>query len=218
VAAETIPDDEAGRAVAIDVLRRGGVVALPTDTVYGIAVALGTPGGVARLFAVKDRPVDKAIMVLLDSLGQVADLVALPPVARRLGEAFWPGALTLVLPLLEGAPVPAALTAGSATLGIRIPAHATPRALARELGPLPTTSANRSGGRDARSADDAAGSLGDRIDLVLDGGPSGGGQPSTVVDCTSASLRVLRVGAISTEAIEAVAARSAAGRGEPVGR
>jgi L-threonylcarbamoyladenylate synthase len=212
------PDDAAGVAAAVEALRAGGVIALPTDTVYGVAVALGTPGGIERLFRVKDRPVDKAIMVLVDDLDQVGELVAVPAVARRLAAAFWPGALTLVLPILDGVLLPPALTAGSATLGVRLPDHPTPRALARALGPLPTTSANPSGLPEARSAADVLASLGERVDLVLDGGPSPGGSPSTVVDCTSAESRVLREGAIAISDIEIAAGIPIAGPGEPVGR
>jgi L-threonylcarbamoyladenylate synthase len=180
------------------------VVALPTDTVYGIAVGLWTPGGVERLFAIKDRPPEKAIMVLVDELAQVASLVVVPDAARRLADAFWPGGLTLVLPLLDGVSLPAALTAGTSTLGVRMPAHAAPRSLARAMGPLPTTSANRSGQADARLASDVDTALGARVDLILDGGPSPGGIPSTVVDCTRSAVRLLRAGAVDPAAVEAV--------------
>jgi L-threonylcarbamoyladenylate synthase len=194
-------DDRAGRAAAIDVLRAGGVIALPTDTVYGICVALSTPGGVDRLFAVKNRPPDKAISVLADDLGQVEDSVAVPDEGRRLAAAFWPGGLTLVLPLEDRALLPAALTAGTAALGVRVPAHPSPRALARELGALPTTSANVSGAPDPVTAADVATAIGDRIDLILDGGPSPGGVASTVVDCTAMPIRILRVGAVAASEI-----------------
>jgi L-threonylcarbamoyladenylate synthase len=194
--ARIMADDAAGRAEAIRVLRDGGVVGLPTDTIYGIAVALSTPGGVEQLFAVKERPPEKAIMVLVDDLLQAGSLVDVPPVARRLADRHWPGGLTLVLPLRSGARVPAALTAGTSTLGVRMPAHGCPRALARELGPLPTTSANLSGAAEARSAHAVASTLGERLDLVLDGGPSPGGIASTVVDCTTDPPSVVRAGAV----------------------
>lgn len=194
--ARLVVDEPSGRAEAIRVLRAGGVVALPTDTIYGIAVALSTPGGVERLFAVKDRPPDKAIMVLVDDLAQATPLVVVPEVARELANRYWPGGLTLVLPLRPGAQVPAALTGRTSTLGVRMPAHACPRAIARELGPLPTTSANRSGEAENRSAQEVVRALGDRLDLVLDGGPSPGGTASTVVDCTTDPPRVVRAGAV----------------------
>ncbi|HEU4673041.1 MAG TPA: L-threonylcarbamoyladenylate synthase [Candidatus Limnocylindrales bacterium] len=203
VATRVVADDDAGRSTAIEALRAGAVVGLPTDTVYGIAVALGTAGGVERLFAAKDRPPDKAIMVLADGPDQVEALVEWPPAARALA-GFWPGGLTLVLPLRPGAPVPPALTAGTRTLGVRIPDHPAPRALARALGPLPTTSANRSGEPAALDAPTVATSLAGRVALVLDGGPSRGGTASTVVDCSVARPVVLRPGAIAAERLAAV--------------
>jgi L-threonylcarbamoyladenylate synthase len=198
-----VGDDDAGRDEAVAALRAGGIVAIPTDTVYGISVALATPGGVERLFEVKHRAPDKAVMVLADHLDQAAQLVELPPAARVLA-SLWPGGLTLVLPLRAGAALPRALTAGTSTLGVRVPDHAVPRQLARAMGPLPTTSANPSGSADARSAADVVASLGVAIDLVVDGGPSAGGIPSTVVDCTTTPVRIVRSGAIAASRIAAV--------------
>ena len=195
--APIVSDDEAGLAAAIAALRSGGVVAIPTDTVYGIAVSLQTPGGVERLFAVKDRPPEKAIAVLVDGIDQVDGLVELSPAARVLAETGWPGGLTLVVALRPGARLPAALTAGTATLGVRVPDHGVPRRLARELGPLPTTSANRSGEPDALDAAAVAASVGASVDLIVDGGPVPGQLASTVVDCAGARPRLLRVGAVS---------------------
>ncbi len=200
--AHVVPDDETGRGRAIEVLRGGGIVALPTDTVYGISVALETVGGVERLFHVKHRPEEKAVMVLVDGLDQVSSLVELPPAASILSR-FWPGGVTLVLPLLARHAFPAALTAGLATLGVRVPDHPTPRALARVIGPLPTTSANVSGRPDSSSAQDVLRAIGEGIELVLDGGPSPGGTPSSVVDCTLERPRILRAGAIPAETLAA---------------
>jgi L-threonylcarbamoyladenylate synthase len=197
VTTRLLVDDVSGRAVAVEVLRAGGLVAMPTDTVYGVGVALGTPEGLPRLFAAKDRPLDRAIVLLVADLEQAASVGVISPAARALAERFWPGGLTLVLAQAPGARLPAVLTAGAATIGVRLPDHECPRALARELGPLPVTSANRSGHPDARAAADVLAQLGARIDLVLDGGPAGGGIPSTVVDCSGGLPRVLRVGAIS---------------------
>jgi L-threonylcarbamoyladenylate synthase len=210
-----VPDDEAGRRAAVDVLDAGGIVALPTDTVYGIACRLDAEGGVDRLFAAKVRPPDKAIMVLLDDLEQVAGVVDLTPAAQAL-RGLWPGGLTLVLPLRAGAPLPSALTAGTETLGVRVPDHPTPRFLARSVGPIPTTSANVSGASDTRFAADVIAALGDRVDLVLDGGPSPGGVPSTVVDCQAARPRILRAGAVPAARI--AAALDAAGIAHDVPR
>jgi L-threonylcarbamoyladenylate synthase len=209
-----VPDDERGVAAAVSVLDAAGIVAIPTDTVYGIACRIDAPGGIERLFAAKDRPPDRAIMVLVDELDQVAPLVEVTAAAEAL-RGLWPGGLTLVLPLRPGAAPPAALTAGTRTLGVRVPDHATPRALARAVGPLPTTSANPSGEPEARSAADVAARLAGRLDLILDGGESRGGVPSTVVDCGADRPRVLRAGAIAVERI--AAALEAAGIDHEVG-
>ena len=203
MAARVVPDGAAGRRAAVATLLEGGVVGIPTDTVYGIAVALGTAAGVERLFEVKARPPDKAVMVLVDGLDQLADWVELSAAAKALS-TMWPSGLTLVLPLRAGAPLPAALTAGTQTLGVRIPKHDVPRALARAVGPLPTTSANPSGASEARSAQEVLATLGERIELILDGGPSEGGVPSTIVDCSIARPRILRPGAIGADRLAAV--------------
>ena len=143
--ARLVADDEAGRREAIDTLRAGGLVALPTDTVYGIGVALNAPRGIERLFEAKARPPDKAIMLLLAEAEQTTEIAEFGAAARVLAAAGWPGGLTLVLPQKPGARLPAILTAGSSTIGVRLPDHPAPRALAAAHGPLPTTSANVSG-------------------------------------------------------------------------
>jgi L-threonylcarbamoyladenylate synthase len=201
--ARLLLDDASGREEAIEVLRAGGIVAMPTDTVYGVGVALEAPGGLQRLFAAKDRPLDRAIVLLVSDIAQAASVGAMSPAARVLAERFWPGGLTLVLARAPGADLPAALTVGATTIGVRIPDHDCPRALARALGPLPVTSANLSGQPDARDASDVLAQLGSRIDLVLDGGPARGGIPSTVVDCSGELPRILRVGAIDRPDLDA---------------
>ena len=143
--ARIVPDDEAGRAEAVATLRGGGIVALPTDTVYGIAVALETPGGIERLFAAKHRPPDKGIALLLDDAAQAAAAGIMTPAAAALAAAAWPGGLTIVVAQRPDVVWPAVLTGGAATIGLRVPDHAAPRAVARSVGPLPTTSANVSG-------------------------------------------------------------------------
>lgn len=204
--ARVIPDDDMGRALAVDVLRAGGVVAVPTDTVYGIAVALETPGGIERLFHVKRRPPDRGIMLLLDAATQAASIGGMGPAATALADACWPGGLTVVVPQRPDRPLPAVLTGGDPTIGLRVPDHPAPRALAAAIGPLPTTSANRSGVPEARDAAEIIAQLGDEIDLVLDGGPAHGGPASTVVDCTGDRPRILRAGAIPTERLDAILA------------
>jgi L-threonylcarbamoyladenylate synthase len=189
-------------------LRAGGLVAMPTDTVYGVGVALDAPDGLARLFAAKDRPLDRAIVLLVSDLEQAAAVGMFSAAARLLAERFWPGGLTLILPQTPNAGLPEFLTAGAATIGVRLPDHESPRALARALGPLPVTSANLSGHPEARHAADVLAQLGSRIDLVLDGGPARGGVPSTVVDCSGELPRVLRAGAIAPSRLAAVLGRA----------
>lgn len=191
-----VSDDDDGRRRAVAILQQGGVVALPTDTVYGIAVALETRGGIERLFAIKRRPPEKGIALLLADAEQARELARWGRAADALAAAFWPGGLTLVAPIAGGVALPLALTGGAETVGVRVPAHDAPRALARAIGPLPTTSANRSGKPEAPDAEAVLDQLGDGLDLVLDGGPARGAMPSTVVLVDGDLSRVLRRGAI----------------------
>lgn len=204
--ARLVRDDPAGRADAIDVLRRGGLVGLPTDTVYGIAVGLAAPDGLERLFAAKGRPPDKAIVLLVADIGQAERTGQFGPASRALAAAAWPGALTLVVARRSEVLLPATLTAGGPTIGLRLPGHGTPRALARALGPLPVTSGNRSGEPDATSAAALFETLGGQLDLVLDGGPSAGGSPSTVVRCDGWQTEILRQGALGAARIDKIVA------------
>jgi L-threonylcarbamoyladenylate synthase len=199
-----LPDGEAARIEAVDLLRAGLIVAVPTDTVYGIAADLALPDAIERLFAAKRRPPEKAVAVLLADMDQAATLGILGPAARALGERFWPGGLTLVLPVRPDAVLPRVLAAGSPTIGVRVPDHDAPRAIARAIGPLPTTSANVSGEADARDAQEIAARLGDAVALVIDGGPIHGGPASTVVDCTRDLPVIRRRGAIEPRAIAEV--------------
>ena len=191
-----LPDGPEARATAVDLLREGSIVALPTDTVYGIAADLALPDAIERLFAAKRRPPEKAVAVLLADAEQAAGIALMEPAARTLAERFWPGGLTLVLTVRPGVRLPRVLAAGGATIGVRVPDHDCPREVARVLGPLPTTSANLSGAPDARDASAVASALGDAVALVIDGGPTRGGPASTVVDCTHARPLVHRAGAI----------------------
>jgi len=194
-------------ARAADALRRGELVVLPTDTVYGLAAWPWDAAAVARVYAAKGRPEAKAIPVLVGEVGHLPRVAAaLPPCAERLAARFWPGALTLVVP--KHPKLPAALSPYP-TVGVRMPNHPDALALLRLTGPLAVTSANRSGEPPARTAAEAAAQLGDAVALVLDAGPAPGGLPSTVVDCTTTPPRVLRPGPVPADAILA-AARSRA--------
>jgi L-threonylcarbamoyladenylate synthase len=204
VTTRVVTDDAAGRAAAIETLRAGGVVALPTDTVYGIAVSLDTPGGIERLFRIKQRPLDKGIALLLDSAAQASSIGVIGRAAAVLADACWPGGLTLVVPQRTDVPLPDVLTGGASTIGLRVPDHDAPRALAAAVGPLPTTSANVSGLPEARDAAEIVALLGDAVDLVIDGGPAHGGPASTVVDCSDGRPRILREGAVSGARIRAL--------------
>ena len=211
-----LPDDDAARAEAVALLRGGSIVAVPTDTVYGIAADMALPDAIERLFAAKRRPPEKAVAVLLADAAQAGDLGILGPAARVLAQRFWPGGLTLVLRLRPDVRLPRVLAAGSTTIGARVPDHPAPRALAAVLGPLPTTSANLSGRPDALDAAEVAAALGDAVALVLDGGPIRGGPASTVVDCSTARPTILRAGAIPVAEIAAVL--DAAGIVHAIGR
>jgi L-threonylcarbamoyladenylate synthase len=204
VTARRLPDGPEARAEAARVLRAGGIVALPTDTVYGIAVSLETPDGIERLFAAKLRAPDKAIALLVADASQAGELGELNEAANALAAAFWPGGLTLVLPRRPERAL-RALTGGGddlATVGVRVPDHEAPRELARAVGPLPTTSANRSGEPEARDAEELEAQLGPALDLILDGGPAHGGPASTVVDTAAEPARILRAGAIPADDID----------------
>jgi len=193
-------------ALALSVLEAGGLVVLPTDTVYGLAALLGNANAIARIYQAKERSENKAIAVLVGDLEQV-DLIAseLTPVARRLAQAFWPGALTLVVPRRPDLPENLSLLP---TVGVRMPDHDFARALLRRAGPLATTSANLSGGPNPRTAQEVLAQLDGRIELVLDGGEAPGGVPSTVVDCTGPAISILREGAISRQQIERIVNKS----------
>src|SRR5215207_7782365 len=137
-----VADDAEGRAAAVEVLRDGGVVSLPT------------PGGIERLYRIKGRPPDKAVMLLLDDAAQAARAGRITHAAAALAAACWPGGLSVIVPQRPDVPWPPVLTGGNATIGLRVPDHDAPRTLARSVGPLPTTSANLSG---VPEATDAAG-------------------------------------------------------------
>ena len=188
------------RAAAI--LRNGGIVAYPTDTVYGLGANVFLPQALDKIMAAKRRPDEKSLPVLIANRAHLRELVtSVPQDAARLMAAFWPGALTIVLlkqphlsPLL-----------GDDTLAVRQPNHAAILALLAAAGcPLTGTSANRSGMPPATTAEEAEDQLGSAVDLILDGGPAPGSTPSTVIDCTAQPARILREGAVTRSALAAV--------------
>ena len=184
---------------ALEILKAGGLVAFPTDTVYGVGALVFNGKAVESIYAAKDRPIEKAIPVLI---GDSADLenvgIDIPETARRLVARFWPGPLTILVP--KRADLPESVSATS-TVGVRLPDHEVARALLGATGPMAVTSANISGGQSPVTAQEVYEQLKGRIDLILDGGKTPGGIPSTLVDCTAADLKVLREGPISLEAL-----------------
>lgn len=192
-------------ALAADVLRAGGLVAFPTETVYGLGANALDPAAVARIFAAKERPATDPLIVHLHNPEQLPQVArAISPLSRALAETFWPGPLTLILP--KQPQVPAPVTAGLDTVAVRVPDHPVALALlAAAAVPVAAPSANRFGHTSPTTAQHVWHDLHDRIDLILDGGPTPVGVESTVVDASVSPVRILRPGGIPAELIEAVA-------------
>lgn len=205
----SLSDTDLASAVAI--LRAGGVIGLPTETVYGLAADAGNADAVARIFALKGRPADHPLIVHIAGAEQLPRYArTVPDAARRLAEAFWPGPLTLILPRQPG--VLDAVTGGQDTVGLRAPAHP----LAQQLlcafgGALAAPSANRFGRISPTRAEHVRAEFGDAVPCVLDGGPCAVGIESTIVDLTAQPPRILRPGDIGREQIEAVIGRVSLG-------
>jgi L-threonylcarbamoyladenylate synthase len=184
-------------------IAQGRVVALATDTLYGLAADPFRADAVARVFDVKGRAADRALPLIASGVEQVvAQIGVLPPLAERLADRYWPGPLTLLLP------APAALardvTGGTGKVGVRVPAYDIARDVCAVSGRLITaTSANRSGEPPTADPDEVERTLGDRVEFLLDTGPARGGAPSTIVDVTGAAPRLVRPGAISWDEIQA---------------
>ena len=194
---ERLRDDDDGWARVAALLDSGEVVAIPTDTVYGVAAAVRHPAAVARLFPLKDRDSNKPVAVLVDGVEQAATVIVLDAVAGRLAAAEWPGALTLVLPRSPEFDVD--LGGAGDTVGVRLPDQTRVRELCRRVGPLATTSANRSGHPTPADGAGVAAELdGTSIAAVLDAG-SCAGAPSTVVRLDDGRVEVLREGPVDVE-------------------
>ena len=198
---ETVPADAAGIARAVELLLAGEVVAVPTETVYGLAARAADAGAVARIYAAKGRPSFNPLIVHVADAGQAATLVHVGAVAARLMAAHWPGPLTLVLPIRADADIAAAVRAGLPTLAVRCPAHPVMQALIAAAGPLAAPSANSSGRLSPTRASHVAASLGGRIPLILDGGPCSAGLESTILGIDGEAMILLREGAIPSEAL-----------------
>jgi len=182
---------------AVQAIRQGGVIAIPTDTVYGLACDPANTAAVSRIYAIKRRPDRLELTLLTASLADVEDDVDLGPAARTLAAAYWPGALSIVS-TLRGRRW--AIPRDGTTLSVRVPDHPLALELLRRTGPLATTSANRHGEPAPDTAEGVASALGAEVDCVLDGGRSAG-LASTIIDCTTTTPRVLRDGPISATAL-----------------
>ncbi len=199
---ETLPADDAGVARAAAILRAGGLVAFPTETVYGLGADATDDRAVARIFEAKGRPVFNPLIVHLPDPGAARDIATFDPAAERLAGAFWPGALTLVLPLRSSAGIAPLVTAGLDTVAVRVPDHPLAQALLRLVGrPVAAPSANPSGRISPTEPAHVLAGLGGRIEAVLDAGPCRVGVESTIV-ATSPRPVLLRPGGLPAEAIE----------------
>jgi L-threonylcarbamoyladenylate synthase len=191
------------------VLKNGGIVALPTETVYGLVADLFSYEAVGKIYEIKGREFSKPLPLFVPDIESVALYVEkLPDFAYKLMDAFWPGPLTVVLFKKKGLDIPFK----TSTLGLRIPNHPVPLALLKECGPLVSTSANLSGGKDALSAEEVKDYFNGEIDLILDAGPTILRIPSTVIDCTGRSPKIIREGKIKKEEIEEIISTQGAER------
>ncbi len=199
-----VPANSETIARAAELLRGGGLIAFPTETVYGVGANALDASAVARIFAVKGRPASNPIIVHVADTSLVSTVAAdWPDVAARLAAKFWPGPLTLVLP--RRVDVPDEVTAGGPTVAVRVPAHPVALALLRGAGvPVAAPSANRSSALSPTTAQHVLQSLGGLVDMILDGGSCPGGIESTVVDVTSLPVRLLRPGLVTVSQLEEV--------------
>ncbi len=183
-----------------EIIRAGGLVILPTDTVYGVAANLWQTEAVAGLYRAKQRPPDKSIPVLLSDFEAIEQITSeVPDLARRLARSFWPGPLTIAIPKHPAVPE---IVSALPTIGVRIPDHDAARAAIRACGgALAVTSANLSGNPSPLTAQEATRALGSAVALILDGGPCPGGVASTVVDVSSEELHIIRIGPLSEKVL-----------------
>lgn len=199
-ALDPVEPDPTTIAAAVDVLRGGGIVAYPTDTLYGLAVDPRRDAAVDRLFAVKERDRSAAVALIAADVPQAQRVGTFGGSELALARAFWPGPLTIVVPAAAG--LSKRLSGDLGTVGVRVPAHAVARALASAFGSCITaTSANVSGGPPAMTADEVAAALDGRIDAVLDAGPAPGGPPSTIVEFAEGRPVLRRSGAVAWDRV-----------------
>jgi len=195
-----LPANAESIQTALEILQRGGLIAFPTDTVYGVGALAFDGKAVESIYKAKDRPIEKAIPVLI---GDATDMekvgMDIPEIVYQLAARFWPGPLTCIVPKKPTLPESVSATE---TVGVRVPDHEVARAILHAAGPMAVTSANISGRPSPSTAQEVLAQLGGRIDLIIDGGTTPGGVPSTLVDCTGNELKILREGPISLEEIK----------------
>lgn len=209
IATEIVPADAVGIARAAVLIRAGEPVAVPTETVYGLAADATSGAAVARIYAAKGRPRFNPLIVHVPSLAAAKAIARFNAHASALAERFWPGPLTLVLPLLPNAGIASLVTAGLPTIALRVPAHSVMQGLLAAAGvPLAAPSANASGRISPTTAAHVAASLAGRIPLILDGGASERGLESTIVAVENGGVRLLRPGPISDLGVPIVAGQA----------
>ncbi len=190
---------------ALKVLQAGGLVAFPTDTVYGVGALAFDGKAVESIYTAKDRAIEKAIPILIGDAEDISRVASeVPPMAKKLAERFWPGPLTLIVP--KHLSLPDSVSATN-TVGVRVPDHIVARSVLRAAGPMAVTSANLSGQPSPSTAQEVFAQLNGRIALILDGGKTPGGMPSTLVDCTRSKPIVVREGPISFDEILSAAGK-----------
>lgn len=201
-----LPADDAAIAAAADLLRGGQIVAIPTETVYGLAADASNADAVARIYAAKGRPDFNPLIVHVRDKAAAEKLAVFDEPAEKLAAAFWPGPMTMVLPLRENAPVTKAVTAGLPTIAIRCPTHSTMQAALAKSGlNLAAPSANKSGGISPTRAEHVLASLGMAVPMILDAGPCEAGLESTIVAVRENGWQILRPGPVTAEAIAEIA-------------
>lgn len=183
--------------LALNILKSGGLVAFPTDTVYGVGCLAFDGAAIESIYIAKDRPIEKAIPILIADMQDMEKVgMDIPKTAFKLAARFWPGPLTCIIP--KQPTLPEAVSA-TTTVGVRVPDHEVARALLRTAGPMAVTSANISGGQSPSTAEGVYAQLNGRIPLIIDGGITPGGVPSTVADCSTRELKIIREGPISIQ-------------------
>ncbi|WP_395628352.1 L-threonylcarbamoyladenylate synthase [Sphingorhabdus sp.] len=200
-----LPADDAAITAAMELLRSGQIVAIPTETVYGLAADASNADAVAKIYAAKGRPDFNPLIVHVADQSAAENLADFSPMAHQLAQAFWPGPLTLVLPLRPDADIAGAVTAGLPTIALRCPAHPVMQALLKKTGlNIAAPSANKSGGISPTRAEHVLAGLGGAVPMILDGGPCAAGLESTIVAVREHGWQILRPGPVTAAQIERV--------------